>query len=113
MLDLILNISQYLWLYFIQYLQVLQEDCDMLHLNCRDIFAIYALSLLYEQVTASYSKYLLLDSISCASSLNVVTILLYYLCPPSLNFQLCCYLRCSHFHFSVSNTLVLKLCISQ
>lgn len=51
----------------------------LLHPNHRDRFAIYALSLLSDQVTASYSK--LLESISCASFSNVVIILLYYLCP--------------------------------
>lgn len=65
----------------------LAEGCDMLQPNFRDIFAIYALSLLYDQVTASYSKSSLLDSISCASSLNVVIILLYYLCPTLQTFN--------------------------
>lgn len=126
MLDLILNFSQYLWLYFLQYLRVLQRVeiwsrnptayiVVLLHPNHRHILAIYGLSWLSDQVRASYSKSLLLDSISHANSSNIVIILMYYLCPTVhiQVFQLCYYLRCSHFHFSVLSALLLKWHLSQ
>lgn len=63
-----------------QWIQLLMLSfCFILSIGT--VFAIYVLSSLSDRVLAIYSKSLLLDSISHATSSNILVILMYYLCP--------------------------------